>query len=553
MAVFRRGHRHFRRYREIANILAKHGFGYVLDLTGLINYLPKKKQAQTRRDKWGAPERILHVLEELGPSFIKLGQIMSTRKDLFPEEYIEQLSKLQDEVPPFPFARVEEIIKEELNKSIDDLFLTFEEQPLASASIGQVHKAVLKNGDEVVVKVQRPHIQETIETDLEILFNIARIAENRTNWGRLYQPVDIVEEFAQAIRNELDYLAEGRNAERFANNFADDATVVTPKVYWEYSSKKVLVLEYIEGIKISHHEALEAAGVDRKRIAKIVVDAMLKQIFEDGFFHGDPHPGNLAVLSPGQVVFMDFGQVGRIDEWLRERFSDLIIALINQNVNAIVRSLLKIGIVSREIDLQALKKDVSRLKGKYYGVPMSQIQVGDALGDLLEISYTYKIRIPPEVILLIKSLITLEALVQELDPELSILDIAEPYGRKLLRQRFSPRKLGQSIGEYVVELGALVTELPSRLENVLSLLEEGRLKVNLEHENVRNLLSLLNLISNRLSLSIIIASLIVGSSLIAQKADSSILWRYPVAEVGFMIAVLMGLWLIWTIFRSGRF
>lgn len=553
MAVFRRGQRHFRRYREIANILAKHGFGYVLDLTGLINYLPKKKQAQTRRDKWGAPERILHVLEELGPSFIKLGQIMSTRKDLFPEEYIEQLSKLQDEVPPFPFAWVEEIIKEELNKSIDDLFLTFEEQPLASASIGQVHKAVLKNGEEVVVKVQRPHIQETIETDLEILFNIARIAENRTNWGRLYQPVDIVEEFAQAIRNELDYLAEGRNAERFANNFADDATVVIPKVYWEYSSKKVLVLEYIEGIKISHHEALESAGVDRKRIAKIVVDAMLKQIFEDGFFHGDPHPGNLAVLSLGQVVFMDFGQVGRIDEWLRERFSDLIIALINQNVNAIVRSLLKIGIVSREIDLQALKKDVSRLKGKYYGVPMSQIQVGDALGDLLEISYTYKIRIPPEVILLIKSLITLEALVQELDPELSILDIAEPYGRKLLRQRFSPRKMGQSIGEYVVELGALVTELPYRLENVLNLLEEGRLKVNLEHENVRNLLSLLNLISNRLSLSIIIASLIVGSSLIAQKADSSILWRYPVAEVGFMIAVLMGLWLIWTIFRSGRF
>ncbi|MBO8170074.1 MAG: AarF/ABC1/UbiB kinase family protein [Thermoanaerobacteraceae bacterium] len=551
--MFRRGQRHFRRYREIANILAKHGFGYVLDLTGLINYLPKKKQAQTRRDKWGAPERILHVLEELGPSFIKLGQIMSTRKDLFPEEYIEQLSKLQDEVPPFPFAWVEEIIKEELNKSIDDLFLTFEEQPLASASIGQVHKAVLKNGEEVVVKVQRPHIQETIETDLEILFNIARIAENRTNWGRLYQPVDIVEEFAQAIRNELDYLAEGRNAERFANNFADDATVVIPKVYWEYSSKKVLVLEYIEGIKISHHEALESAGVDRKRIAKIVVDAMLKQIFEDGFFHGDPHPGNLAVLSLGQVVFMDFGQVGRIDEWLRERFSDLIIALINQNVNAIVRSLLKIGIVSREIDLQALKKDVSRLKGKYYGVPMSQIQVGDALGDLLEISYTYKIRIPPEVILLIKSLITLEALVQELDPELSILDIAEPYGRKLLRQRFSPRKMGQSIGEYVVELGALVTELPYRLENVLNLLEEGRLKVNLEHENVRNLLSLLNLISNRLSLSIIIASLIVGSSLIAQKADSSILWRYPVAEVGFMIAVLMGLWLIWTIFRSGRF
>jgi len=549
----RRGQRHLRRYREVANVLAKHGFGYILDQTGLIDFLPKRAQLATNREKWGAPERLLHVLEELGPTFIKLGQIMSTRADLLAEAYIKQLSKLQDAVPSLPFAEIETVIREELNKPLDELFLTFTEEPLASASIGQVHRAVLKSGEEVVVKVQRPNISQKIETDLEILFHIARIAEKRTTWGRLYQPVDVVEEFARSLRNELDYLAEGRNAERFRRNFAGEETVVIPRVYWEYSSRRVLVLEYVRGIKISHFEKLDREGIDRKKTARIVVNAMLKQVFEDGFFHGDPHPGNLAVLPGGRVLFMDFGQAGRVDQWLRERFSDLILALVRQDVNHIVRSLLKVGVVNRGINVQGLRKDVSRLQRKYYGIPMSQIRLGDALSELLQLSYTYQIRIPPEVALLIKAMITLEALVQELDPELSIVDIAEPYGRKLLRMRFAPRRLGTAVSEQLWELGGFLADLPSRLENLLSLLEGGHLKVQIEVRSFRNLIGLLNLVSNRISISIIIASIIVGSSLMAQKTANSLLLRYPVVEMGFLLAVLMGLWLIFTIFRSGRY
>ncbi len=553
MAPFRRGPRHLRRYREIANILAKHGFGYILDQTGLIQYLPKQSQRRASKERWGAPERILHVLEELGPSFVKLGQIMSIRKDLLPEEYIEQLSKLQDEVPPFPFEQVEEVIEVEFTKTIENLFATFNKKPLASASIGQVHQATLKSGEQVVVKIQRPGIKEKIETDLEILFNIARFVENRTATGKHYRPVDIVEEFAQSVRNELDYMAEGRNAERIASMFVNDDGVIIPGVYWEFTSRRVLVLEFVEGIKISNHTALDNAGVDKRKIAKIVVNAMLKQAFEEGFFHGDPHPGNLTVLSSDQVAFLDFGQVGRIDDWLRERFSDLILALISQSVNGIVRSMLKLGAIERHVNMQALKKDVARIKGKYYGMPMSEIKVGEALNEMLQLSYKYRIRVSPEITLLIKSLMTLEALVQELDPKLSVVDIAEPYGKKILRQRFSPSKLGQGVSEYAWEIGSLLSDLPSRAENVISLLEEGKLRIQLEHENFKNFFNLLNLISNRLSMSIIIASVIVGSSLIAQNTEQSILWRYPVAEVGFLIAVIMGMWLIYTIFRSGRF
>jgi len=553
VAPFRRGQRHFRRYREIANVLAKHGFGYILDQTGLIDFLPKRTRLTADKDKLGAPERLLHVLEELGPTFVKLGQIMSTRADLLPEPYIKQLSKLQDDVPPLPFEEIEPVIMDEFNKPAAELFAVFDQTPLASASIGQVHKAVLHSGEAVVVKVQRPNIARKIETDLEILFNIARIAERRTGWGQLYQPVDIVEEFTQSIRNELDYLAEGRNAERFKKNFQTNDGVVIPGVHWQHSSKRVLVLEFMQGIKISNLEQLDREGYNRKEIAATVVNAMLQQVFEDGFFHGDPHPGNLAVLPEGKVLFMDFGQVGRVDSWLQERFSDLILALVRQDVNLIVRSLLKIGVVHKGINLQGLKKDVSRLQRKYYGVPMSQIKLGDTLTELLELTYTYQVRIPPEVTLLIKSMVTLEALVQVLDPDLSIVDIAEPYGKKLLRKRLSPRRLGSAASEQLLELGGLLTDLPSRLENVLSMLEGGRLKAQIDVQNFRTFINILNLISNRISISIIIASIIVGSSLMAQNTVSSALMRYPVVEVGFVIAVLMGLWLIFTIYRSGRY
>ncbi|GAW91816.1 ABC1 kinase family protein [Calderihabitans maritimus] len=553
----RRRYRHFNRFREVANVLAKHGFSYLLDQTGLVEFLPRAqwKNMKEREEtaKLSAPERMVLVLEELGPTFIKLGQILSTRADLLPESYTRALARLQDKVPPVEHSRVVKVIEEELGKPLETLFASFETEPLASASIGQVHLASLESGEKVVVKVQRPGIPQVIETDLDILFEVARWLEQRTSWGKFYQVMDIVEEFARSIRAELDFTQEGRNAERIAHNFADDPDVVIPRVYWELSSKKILVMEYVEGIKISNLDTLRHQGYDLKTVARRVVSAVLKQTFEDGFFHADPHPGNVAVLPGEKILFLDFGQVGRIDEWLRERFIDLIVAMARQDVGGVVRAVLHIGITNGRVDIRALRREVFRLKNKYYELPMSQINLGEAVGELLRISRQFRIRIPPEISLMAKALLTVEALVQRLDPQLSLMEVAEPFGKKLLRRRLSPREIGRRIWEQIMEFSGLLSELPERLEQLLDLLEEGNLTVNLEHQGLRAFMNHLNTVSNRICLSIVIGSVIIGSSLLAQKTASSFLARVPVAEIGFLVAVLMGFWLIISIVRSGRF
>ncbi|NLC06676.1 MAG: AarF/ABC1/UbiB kinase family protein [Syntrophomonadaceae bacterium] len=550
-----RRYRHLTRYREIANVLARHGFGFLFDQAGLRDLLQRKSMAEgvKRKGHLTAPERVFHALNELGPTFVKMGQILSTRPDIIPWPYLEQLEKLQDKVQPFSFAQVQEVFYQEQDKTLDDVFIKFEPEPIASASIAQVHRAFLKTGEAVVVKVQRPDVQRTIEIDLEILFDLARLLETKTVWGKHYGLVDIVEEFAQSLRAELDFTAEGRNGERFVNLFKNDPTVVIPRVYWEYSTRRVLVMEYIDGIKMSATDQLREAGYDLRLIGQNFVNAIIKQIYIFGFFHSDPHPGNLAVLPGERIVFMDFGQVGRIDEPTKEKAVNLVLAMVRYDIDAVMRGLLDIGVVQRKINWAHFRRDISRLQQKYYGLPFSEIAVGEALRELVDISFRYKIRIPPEFALAIKCLVTSEGVLQQLDPQISLLELAEPFARRIVRQRMAPTEIKRTLVRSALEFSEFARRLPRQVENILGLMEEGEFKIQLEHQNLQRFSLRLNMIANRITLSILIASLIVGSSLIVNRTQGTFLSNLPIAEVGYVFAAAMGFWLVVAIIRSGRF
>ena len=547
--------RNLTRLREIANVLSRHGFGYLFDQAGLRDLLHRRSMAEgaERQGKLTTPQRMFLAINELGPTFIKIGQIISTRPDLVPWPYLEQLEKLQDMVPPFPAEQVEEIFRQEQQKPLAEVFVGFNPVPIASASIAQVHRAQLMTGESVVVKVQRPDIQRIIEMDLEILFDLARLLESRTVWGKHYGLVDVIEEFAQALRAELDFTSEGRNADRFYNLFADDPGIVIPKVYWEYSTRQFLVMEYIDGIKMSATEQLRLEGFDLQLIGRNFVNAILKQIYIFGFFHSDPHPGNLAVMPGATIVFMDFGQVGRVDEITRAKAVNLVLAMVRYDVDDVMRGLLDIGVVRRKVNRTALRRDLNRLQQKYYGLPVAEIEVGVALQELVDLSYRHEIKIPAEFALAIKCLVTSEGVLQQLDPKISLLELAEPFARRIVRQRMAPKEIQRSLTRTALEFWNVAHRVPKQVENVLGLVEEGELKVQLEHQNLHRFGTRLNMPGNRLALSILIGCLIIGSSLIVNRSPGSFLSRLPIAEIGYIVAAAMGFWLVVSIFRSGRF
>ncbi|ADI02162.1 ABC1 kinase family protein [Syntrophothermus lipocalidus] len=540
---------HMQRYRQVLNILGRHGFGFVFDRLPVRN----RKSKETRKDTYlTGPERLRSVLEQLGPTYVKLGQLLSTRPDLIPAEYIRELEKLQDSVPPFPFKQVQQVLDEEGLRT-EDVFASFSEEPLASASIGQVHEAILKTGEKVVVKVQRPGIGKIIENDLEILYELVGMLEKHTKWGRLYQLTDILDEFANALRKEIDFAQEGRNADKFRENFRQNANVLIPKVYWEYTSRRVLVLEYIGGVKVSEFEQLIRAGFDLKRVANHIVEALFQQIYEHGFFHADPHPGNIAIAPGEKVIFYDFGQVGTVDEVLIERCMDLVMAMVRYDVNGVTRALLQVGIATRHVNREELRRDVSRLQQKYYGMPFSQIHVGEALGELVQLSFKYQVRVPPELSLMVKMMMTIEGLLSRLDPGLSVVEIAEPYGKAILKKRFSLDRIRQEASEVLLDHYMAARNLPREIESIMNMLEEGELKLKLEHTNLNRVQTVLDIISNRISLSIIIASIIVGSSLIVAGNREGFIPGVPLVEIGFATAVVLGLFLAYSILKSGRY
>lgn len=552
----RRRHKHLKRYREITNILLKHGFGHILHQLGLAEFLsiPRKVLFKKERgiEQFSMAQRVRLVLEELGPTFIKVGQILSTRPDLLPPDYISELEKLQDSVPAFEFDAVKQQIERELGQPLEELFAEFNPKPLAAASIGQVHRAVLPGGQEVVVKVQRPDIEQIIETDLEIMYDVARFLENRSTWAEIYSFVEMVAEFDRTLHEELDYNAEGRNADIFRKNFAGDPGVLIPMVYWEYSTRKILTMEYVEGVKLNNLLAIERLGLNRSALAMKVGQAIFKQILIDGFFHGDPHPGNLAALPGERIVFMDFGMVGYLVEETKSKVGNLMIALVSKSAGAVMKAVLDLGVVPKNIDKKLLRRDIDLLQRKYYEIPLSQISLGEALNDIMGVAFKYHIRMPTEFALLVKALLTLEGVARELDPELSIVKVAEPFGKRLLMERLSLQTLAKTAVKNLREFGDILFFLPKQVSDMLDLVAEGELKLKHQFPQVDEVLARVNIMTNRLAFSIVITGLIIGSAFLARKG-SVLLGQVPVAEVGFLVTGVMGFWFLVSILRSGGF
>lgn len=550
--IFTAGYRHFNRYRQIINIISKHGLGHLLDYLGLKNPLKLPGNKRKIREVRTVAVRVKMALEELGPAFIKLGQILSMRPDLLPFNYLAQLEKLRESVSPVGFDQIQKIIEAELERPISAVFSKIDPRPAATASIGQVHAGQLLTGEAVVVKVQRPGIRKVVETDLEILEDLARLLETRTEWRRVYNLTGLIEEFSRSIRDELDYVIEAENAERFNKNFKDDPTVRFPKVYWEYATQRVLVLQAISGLKINDAFGFSELGINKTEVAQNLVNTVLKQILSDGFFHADPHPGNIMIAPDGGIIFLDFGMVGRLNNWMRERLSLLLLNIAQENVDNFVDLIMEISDVKGDANRLALRHEVHYLFDKYYHRPLNRIKIGPALRELLSLALEYRFKFPKELSLIARCVFVLESTVSRLAPERSLLELSRPFGSKLIHEQFAWPYLSKTGLTLLQDWFFFSLELPARLKNLLRLTENGELKISLEHHNFDSFITKMNLIGNRLAFSLIIAAIIVGSSLIAQQTQLAFFGSFPIAEAGFLIAVLMGIWLLISIIRSGK-
>ena len=547
--------RHLRRYREIAQVLLRYGFGELVDLVERLPYsrhLPRCFRPSV--PPMGTARRLRLALEELGPTFIKLGQVLSTRPDLLPPDFITELSRLRDDVPPEPWEPVREEIERELGAPLEDLFATFDPEPLAAASLAQVHPATLPDGSEVVVKVQRPGVERIIETDLEILFDVARLLQERTSLGELYDLVGVVEEFAATLRAELDFYREGRNADRFRANFAEEEYLYIPKVYWDLTTRRVLVLERIEGIRIDDVEALDAAGYDRKRVALHATRMIIKEVLEDGFFHADPHPGNFVVMEGEVIGAMDFGMVGYLSHRDRLDLVRLYIYVIRLDEEGIVEQLIRMGMVGGKVDRDRLRRDIGRLLRRYQGMPLKAIRAGEIMQEALPIAFRHRLRLPSELWLLGKTLAMMEGIGMRLYPDFDPFAVSEPYVRRFLFRLFSPAEWGPEALRGISDWEYLVGLLPRVGARLLMQAERGELEVSLRHRGLEEALNRLDRLATRLSLSLLVAALIVGLALVVPAFNLLERGGLVTALViaGFVGASLLGFGLILSILRSGR-
>jgi ubiquinone biosynthesis protein len=547
------------RYRTIAMALMRHGFGYMVEELGLNNLLSLPRRLVTQEVYEGVTlgERIRRVLEDLGPTFVKLGQLASTRSDMLPESIIQELVKLQDHVPPFPVETARDIVEQELGQPLDEIFASFDPVPLAAASIGQVHRAVLLGGESVAVKVQRPGVLRMMSRDLEILKDLTILAERKLDWAKQYGLARMAEEFSRALLAELDYSQEGRNAEKIAQQLAGFEKVYIPEIHWDYTSARVLTMEFVEGMTLNRRQELLDKGVNLKHLAEQLVDVMLRQIFIDGFFHADPHPGNVMLMEDGRLVLIDFGMVGRLSEDMKGHLSSFVIALMRKNTDAMIRAIMRLGILDEESDRRALRDDMDMLREEYYDVPFSRVSIGKALNDLFRVARRHHLVIPPDLAMLGKTMLTLEGVVANMDPSFSIVQMAEPFGRQLLKERFSSRRVQRKLLGGALELAESLIELPAQARQLSALISKGKLRVEVVLPEMQGMQRKLDRIGNRLAFSIVLLSfsiimvgLIIGSSL---RSEPSVLWNFPTVEIGAIVALLMFIWLLYSIIKSGRF
>lgn len=555
---------HIKRYRQIILVFAKHGFDMLIDKLGIFDYLNiKKRFGRVDADndaKFSIGERLRLSLEELGPTFVKLGQIISTRPDILPSEVISELEKLQDAVPPFSFADVKSLIESEFDDKLENIFKEFNETPLAAASIAQVHLARLYSGKKVVVKVQRPGIERNIDLDLKILEDLAHFIDSHTKYGRLYDFPKMVQEFKDKLKNELDFRIEGENAETFKENFSKDEGVKVPDIIWTHTTRRVLTMEHIDGIRLNNFTALDNAGLNRKIIAKNLAKSIFNQILRDGFFHGDPHPGNIMILPDNTIVFLDLGMVGKLNEERKIQFLKILMGVVFKNSRLITQAIIGLDVMAHRINIKKLEREIDILRDKYLSIPLNEIKVGEVFNEIFNLAFSYSIKIPGEFTMLAKSLVTLEGLVEKLDPELSVLEVAEPIARKLMYKTFSPEKLGKELLGGVMDYGNLIMEFPSFMLNFLRKMEDDEFTMQFKLKDIERVEKRMDRIFNRISfsivllaVSIIIAGIIVGSGMSAHTGSEIYVLNITVLKIGLVIAGIMIVGLVLSVFRSNRF
>ncbi len=558
IGIIGRTYRHLNRYTHILSILFRYGFGELVDLLRIDQYLDigypaVSRKREDRIEKFSRAERIRMALEELGPTYIKLGQVLSTRPDLIPGDLIEELALLQDNVPPFAFSDAVRILTRELAAPVDAVFQSIEETPIASASIAQVYRACLKDGDMVAVKIRRPGIRRIIEVDLEIMLHLATLMERHVEEISFHRPVRVVEEFARILEKEIDFTQEAANMERAARNSRNDPTVYIPRAYPEQSTAAVLIMELIDGVKISDRISLQKAGLDSKLVTVRGATVCLRQMFEHGFFHADPHPGNIRVLPGNVVCLLDWGMAGSIDRRTREDFILLIDAVALRQEQLAATALLRLTDWDQEPDLRNFERDISDFMSLHLFRPLKEIRFGKLMQHILKLAFRHRLRIPPDSFLLLKALGTVEGIAQQLDPEFDMIGHAAPFIHRIRMRRFSPEKLAGESLHLVESLLRFLNQFPRDVMEIARLARQQGLVLNLRHEGLERTLSTHDQISNRISFSVIIAGLIVGSALIVISRTPPFVYGISlIGIIGFLAAAVMGVWLLIAIIRKGR-
>jgi len=558
----RGAYRSVNRVREIINVFLKYGFGRIIDQIHFQRFIPLRTRLKTF-GQWPAlkgpsvPERLRMAFSELGPTFIKLAQLLSSRPDLITKPFSDEFKKLQDEVPPFPTGEAKKIIEDETKLPIDKIFHTFEDRPLAAASIAQVHYATLSDGSDVIVKVQRPGIKEQIEADINILSTIAGLLDKYVPESRFFNPKGIVEEFSGTIKKELNFVEEARNCSRFRRNFEGSGNVYIPKLYGEFITQKVLVMEKIKGVRIDNIAGIESMGLDRNRLAKIGVDAYFKQILEDGIFHADPHPGNIFVMPDGRIGLMDFGIVGRVTPELREIIANTLHALLDKDFDKLIDQYMELGLVPEEVDIGIFRKefraDLADFLEPLYGLTLKDLNFSEYIDAITHLALKHNMTIPSDLLLINRAMLILENIARELDPDFDFIAEAEPFVSKLIRQRLSPSVLYEKAWKNIGEVGDFVFLFPKQMKQIIRKILKDDIQMKLTHVGLDRLIKDMDRSSNRIAFSMVISAMLLSSAILHTTGVGPKLYGMSVfALISFGFASFLGIWLIISIIRSGR-
>jgi len=553
-----KNYKNLTRLIKIVSVIGKYGFSELLSrMHKGLGIIPDKILG-ARQEKtlltYTPQQRVRLALEELGPAFTKLGQILSLRPDIIPPSYAQELEKLQDRTPPVQFKKIMEVIQDEFTEDVREMFAQVEETPVASASVAQVHRAVLKHTGEVVaIKVLKPGTRAIVEKDLSVVTHLLRIAVNYIPELRAYNPLRMVSEFSEILLGELNFHKEANTIERFSRFFSKKDYIHIPKIYKQYSTNRVLVMEYIEGIKISDIEALDSSGVDRKKVAQNATEIFLREIFEFGFFHADPHPGNIFILRDNTVAPIDFGITGYVDDEGVQIIGNILLGLMERDVDKIIRYLKRYNFITDETDERRLKIDLIDLMDSTWNVTLSQIDVSRSIREIFTLTRRYRIQFPGEYFLIFKTLLEVDGVTRRLQPEYNIAESIKPYMRRWFMDQYSPKRYIKDLVVLLDDLNYFLRYLPTEMGSIIKRFRYGKWKLPLVHENLEKAVSDIDRTGNRLSFSVIIAALLLSSAIIVQAKVGPFIKGYPVLGLaGFFIAAVMGIWLLFAIIRSGK-